>query len=90
MGFTTDTKYTASADPKDCVVRAVNEFGGLSPLSSNGSTGVTDIESADGFEIVAVYDINGIRLKSPVPGLNIIVKENPAGMRKVEKLMIHK
>lgn len=89
VGFTTDTKFTASVDPKDCVVRAVNEFGGLSPLSSNGNTGVTDIEAADGFEIVAIYNINGIRIAKPVPGLNIIVSENPAGMRKVEKLMIH-
>lgn len=88
VGFTTDTNFTASADPKDYVVRAVNEFGGLSPVGLNGTEGVTDIDAADDYEIVAIYDINGIRLAAPVSGVNIIVSENPAGLRKVEKLIV--
>ncbi len=90
VDFTTDTKYNASKDPKDFVVRAVNEFGGLSALNSNGTVAVDSIEADDDYEIVGIFDISGVRLAAPAMGLNIIIKENPAGKRKIEKLMINK
>ncbi len=89
VGFTTEPKYTASKDATNFVVRAVNEFGGLSGNSTN-TTGVDGLEADGDFEIVGIYDINGVRLAEPINGINIIVRENAAGMRKVEKLMINK
>ncbi len=90
VGFTTDTKYTASVDANDFVVRAVNEFGGLSAVGDNSTVAVDELEAAGDFEIVGIYDVNGVRLSQPTIGLNIIVRENAAGMRKTEKLMITK
>lgn len=87
VGFTTDTKYAASGNPKNYVVRAVNEFGGLSAVNDI-STSVGNLEADDDFEIVGIYNINGVRLSKPASGLNIIVRENAEGGRKIEKLII--
>lgn len=57
-----------------------SKFSNIVPLSS----GVEDIESIGEVRITDIYDINGVRLDSPAPGLNIIRTSDG----KVRKVMV--
>ena len=57
-----------------------SKFSNIVPLSS----GVEDIESIGEVRITDIYDINGVRLDAPAPGLNIIRTSDG----KVRKVMV--
>lgn len=86
VGFTTETSMSGASDK--CAVQAVNEFGGLSVKGYAGASGISDIVT-EGTEAVAVeyYDLRGVRLDAPVPGINIVKTVCKDGSFKVEKIM---
>ena len=88
-GFVTEPHFaTASGSAEGYAVRAVNEFGGLSPKAIVGEeSGISAIEAADGSTIIGLYDVNGYRHTAPVRGVNIIKMRDANGNVRVEKLM---
>ncbi len=87
--ITTETSIEIPSSRSDSryAVQAVNEFGGLSAKGLPGTSGIDGVE-AEGYEIVAVYDIQGRPLARPASGVNVVCKRAPSGDIIVEKLIL--
>ncbi|MDE5826023.1 MAG: Ig-like domain-containing protein [Duncaniella sp.] len=89
-GFVTEPTYAINdATPEEYAIRAVNEYGGLSPKATvYGSESSIALPVDDGQTIIGIYDIHGYRHDNPVNGVNIIKKRDSNGNITVEKLIL--
>lgn len=88
--FVTEPTYAINgATPEEYAIRAVNEYGGLSPKATvYGSESSIALPVNDGATVIGIYDIHGYRHDSPVNGVNIIKKRDANGNITVEKLIL--
>ncbi len=92
IGITTETSVNVNEDASAdaFMVQSVNEFGGLSKkamVSGGASSGLENIGAAGSGEIIEIYDLYGLRLNSPVQGVNIVKRVLPDGSSRVEKVV---
>ena len=87
IGFTTDCEYTV---PQAGVykVQSVNEFGGLSKAATAISTSIESVNKDVTVVNVQFYSIEGVQLKEPQKGINIICSTMNDGTIKTEKIFI--
>ena len=92
VSITTEPSVDVDAEkPAGYFVQAVNEFGGLSEkaaVKAAGESGIISTVAEGNFTVEGIYNLNGIRLASPVKGVNIIRLRDEAGNVKVEKIII--
>ena len=90
--ITTEPSVDVNADKAaGYYVQAVNEYGGLSEkaaVKNSGESGIITTVADSTFSVEGIYNLNGIRLESPVKGVNIIRLRDDAGNVKVEKIVI--
>ncbi|MDE5840614.1 MAG: hypothetical protein K2H49_06795 [Muribaculaceae bacterium] len=87
VDITTENSVTTDANtPEGYFVQAVNEFGGLSAKAAVESGSTVGVDSTENdMTIVAIHDINGVRLSAPIKGVNIIRFSNGS----VKKMIKH-
>ena len=73
IGFTTSTEYEAGADAANCMVQAVNEFGGLSAYGKPGDTATgISMNAAAATAEEAVFTLDGKRTSATGRGISIV------------------
>ena len=88
VGFTKDNSFIADGISTSYTIRAVNEYGSLSrPTTIYITTGIS--HTTEGNENVSChyYNINGIPLKTPVYGLNIVRRKSVDGQVSTKKIL---
>ena len=81
VGFTKDNSFTTDGQSSQYSVKAVNEYGSLSqPATVSTTTGVHAV--AKGQQPTAnsqYYNLQGVQLKTPARGLNIVCTRTADG-----------
>lgn len=85
VGFTTETSYDYDSTAK-YTVQAVNEFGGLSKPSSSSVVGIADATVDATIVRTEYFTVEGLKVQSPVKGINVVRNYMSDGSIKTEKL----
>ena len=76
VGFTTKTEWTAADASSDYKVQAVNEYGGLSNMSSNSEPTSMSHTPATTSSPVCIHQLDGKRIQALGRGVNIVCHED--------------
>lgn len=85
IGITTDTEYdcsTSNVQSSTFKVQAVNEFGGLSKYSIDGSTTAIQLTNVGGNQSEEIFSLDGKRLQGMKKGIQI-VRQADGTVRKI-------
>lgn len=84
IGFTTETSYDYDPIAK-YTVQAVNEYGGLSGVSSSG-VGIEDTLVSTDIIRTEYYTVEGLKIQAPVKGITIVRHYKSDGSVNTEKM----
>ena len=85
IGFTTETSYDYDPIAK-YTVQAVNEYGGLSGISSSG-VGIEDTLVSTDIIRTEYFTVEGLKVQAPIKGITIVRYHMSDGSVKTEKIL---